>query len=46
MRRTVTGALLVAAAYVAVLPLFVRLVFLLVHDDAAVGTQKGAYGAL
>ncbi len=42
MRRTVCRALLVAAADVAVLPPFVRLIPLLVHDAAAVGTKEYA----
>ena len=44
MRRTVCRALLVAAAYVAVLPPFVRLVSLLVHDAAATLVTEGLDG--
>ena len=39
MRRAVMGSLFVAAAYVAVLFPFIRLIPLLVHDAAAVGTN-------
>ena len=42
MRRTVCRALLVAAADIAVLPPLVRLIALLVHDAAAVGTKEQA----
>ena len=42
MRRTVCRALLVAAAYIAVLPPFVRLIPLLVHDAAAIRTKQYA----
>ena len=42
MRRAVTGALLVAAADIAVLPPFICLVALLVHDASAVGAKEQA----
>ena len=42
VRRAVTGALFVAAADVAVLFPLVRLVSLLIHDAAAVGTKEYA----
>ena len=42
MRRTVNSAFLVAAADIAVLFPFLRLVLLLVHDASAVGTEEQA----
>ena len=42
VRRTVGGALLVAAADITVLLALVRLIPLLVHDAAAVGTKEYA----